>query len=73
MNFDDRFLNSLAVSNSMVSTMSTISSAEDITSKDMARNTEEVGETASFLSEISKTESITGTKFYPAYLSILFW
>ena len=46
----------------MVSAMSTISSKDDITSNDEAINTGKTGETATYLSEISKIESITGTK-----------
>ena len=43
--------------------MSTMSSKDDITSNDEAINTGKTGETATYLSEISKIESITGTKW----------
>ena len=68
----DKFLISLAANDTMVSAMSTISSRDGMTSNDEAINTEKTGGTATYLSEISKIESITGTKCNLANLAI-FW
>ena len=54
----------------MVSVISTISSKDDITSNNGAINTGKNGETATYLSEISKLESITGTECNLANLAI---